>query len=437
MSFIKLLKLWDNLQSGYWFIPTIIASGFVVLSVICPWLDAQFPGAGEWMSHRGYLTDPQAARTILSVIAASAITVAGVVFSITMVVLATMSAQFGPRLLPNFMRQDSTKLVMGGFIGTFVYCMLILSLLSGTGENESVPKMAVLVGLFFGILSFGLLIYFIHRVARFIQAPCILNDVAARLRNNILAYFPERAHETGSKAGDDGEPFGDDGTALCLDQEGYLQVVDMEALMEWAVKREAAVRLVVRPGDFVIPDQTVLRVRGKASLPETDRASLRSAFVVGVSRTDTQDVEFAVNQLVEVAVRALSPGINDPYTAINCIDHLSGVLALLAGRGLPASLRHDDEGRARIWAKNHSYAGILDLIFHPLRQHGKSMAVVAIRLMEVMVTLAERPLPESFRDALARHARLLHEDVQQSFSQKSDRDDFEKRHRRFLALLGA
>ena len=439
MSIIKLLKLWENLRSGFWFIPAFIACGGVALAVICPWVDGVLPGFGQWIGRQGYLIDAGGSRTILSVIASSAITVAGVVFSITMVVLATMSAQFGPRLLPNFMRQNSTKFVLGGFIGTFVYCMLGLSQLTGDGEHGDIPKITVLVGLLLGILSFGLLIFFIHQVARFIQAPCILQDVAHRLRLNILRYFPESEDKDSSAdvARDVAPPtFNDQATGVSLMIDGYLQVIDLDALLEWSVESNATLHIVKRPGDFVVADEKVVWIRSETSLPEVEMETVRDAFIVGVDRTDTQDVHFAVDQLVEVAVRALSPGVNDPYTAVNCIDHLRAALALMSTRCPAASARRDGDGKVRIRFKTYTFSGILDLAFHPLRQHGKSLESVAIRLMETMVSLADRKLPDSFRDALGRHARLLREDVQESFAQKLDRKDFERRYRRFQDLMG-
>jgi uncharacterized membrane protein len=434
MSLTLLAQTVSRLRSGYLFLPLAMSLAGALVALGMGWLDrlAGKPDAGDWADF--FLTDAAGARTILSGIAASAITVAGVIFSITMVVLASVSSQFGPRLLPNFVKQESTKFVMGGFIGTFIYCMVALAAISTREGHRHVPQFSTLGGLILGIFSFLLLIFFIHRVALFIQAPRVIDDVACRLLDSMTHLFPEdagkpqkcviSAHGSWQPSDPSLQPH-----EISVAKDGYLQAMDTTTLLAIAVKNDLIIRIHRRPGHFIIARDPIIKVWSKGPLPKKISAQIRRQLFLGPERTDTQDAEFAVEQLVEVAVRALSPGINDPFTAINCIDRLGGALAFLSTREMPSALRYDDEGHLRLVGEPHTYRGIIDAAFNQLRQHARHEEAVAIRLMDLMAQLAQRPLPREFRQALEKHMRLLDEGLHNGKNiQKHDRRDFDRRY---------
>jgi uncharacterized membrane protein len=412
---VRLLKLWNDLLSSYWFLPGLLLLGAVALGaalVYADWLvqQRQVP----WFE-RLYVAGPDGARALMSTIAGSAITVAGVVFSITMLVLNMASAQFGPRLLRNFMTHNATQLVLGMFVGTFVYCLIVLAAIGSDDGQRFVPQIAVTAGIVNGVALSGLLIYFIHHVSRFIQAERIIGDVAESLEQVLQSSFPERSGN-GADTPDD-EPveseacLSDDGDTqvVLARRSGYVQAIDLDGLMELAGRKDLVIRLECRPGHYLIQERPLAQVAADRPIDEETAAAIAEAFLTGAERTAIQDPEFAVNQLVEIALRALSPGINDPFTAINCIDRLGSVLSLLAERKLPSRFCRDREGRIRLVTMPYTYAGVVRAAFNQIRQTAASNAAVIIRLLEVVAEIAQGDLPPPYREELRAQADAIYE----------------------------
>lgn len=436
---LRLLRFWETAAGSYWFVPTLMSAAGVGLALALGSLDARVQRADWGVLARLYVTDAAGARAILSTLAGSAITVAGVVFSITIAVLSTASQQFGPRLLPNFMRHNGTQVVLGGFIATFIYALLILSVVREGPDGAFVPQTGVAVGLGLGVAAFALLIYFIHHVAVFIQAPRIIDDVGRRLNEALARSFPE-ALENGADGEEPERPvlperFADEARPVPAQRSGYVQAVDHEALAALAGERDLLIQALHRAGGFVIAGEPLALAHPAQRVDGDAAAAIRGAFICGAERTDTQDPEFAVLQLVEVALRALSPGINDPFTAINCIDRLGGALAYLARRRLPSAYRRDDEGRLRLATDPITYAGIADAAFNQIRQAAADKPAVAIRVLEVIGAVASVGVPGALRDALACQARLLRDIAAPRFAAEHDREDLEARYAEARAAL--
>lgn len=426
---LKLLAWWQLLHRSYWFIPGLMSIGALVLAVAMVYLDNRIVASGAEPIRFLPQSDAAGGRAILSTIAGSAITVAGVVFSITIVILSTAAAQFGPGLLPNFMNQNGTQIVLGGFIATFIYSLLILAHIQES-EDPAVPQYALSLGLALGIFSFGLLIFFIHYVAMFIQVPRILANVEADLKRSIRGSFPDTPD---SNAGDDEWPQDFDANSVDVESRstGYLQAIDYQALLEEAVCHDLRIQTHMVAGHYVLAGQTLMQICAARPVGEDVISGLRAFYMINEERTSSQDPVFAVDQIVEIALRALSPGINDPFTAVQCVNMLGNVLVCLAGRYEPQPLLFDKQGRVRLRRRVYTYEKVIDKAFNQLRQYGAGHAAVAVRLMELMADLACLELPDNFRACLQHHAELLAEDTRTMLRNTADVEDFDRYYQIF------
>lgn len=434
---IRLVRHWEQLRGSYWLIPGVMALAAALLAGFTGYLDwamreGRFPSL-SWL----YVTGPSGARAVLSTLAGSAIGVAGLIFSITIVVLNMASAQFGPRLLRNFMEHGGTQLVLGTYVGTFIYCLLVLSAVRSEPGHVFVPHLSVTVGLLLGVLSFAFLIYFIHHVALFIQAPRIIDDVAKNLEANLRQSFPERTQHAREKTPDEEEEERSQvdqiehaGKPILAAHSGYIQAIDLEGLVGMAQECELVVRLLHRPGHFVISGHVIAYAVPANQVGEEEARRINGAFLTGSERTPTQDPEFAVHQLVEVALRALSPGINDPFTALNCVDRLGAALAILGERRLPSRYLRDNENRLRIITEPYTYTGVVDAAFNQIRQSAAGNMAVTLRLLETIATLAEGDLPKPHREALREQAEAIHELNRERPRCAHDQSDLEAAYRR-------
>jgi uncharacterized membrane protein len=282
---------------------------------------------------------------VLATIATAMISVTSVVFSITIVALTLAAGQFGSRVLRNFMRDRGNQITLGTFIATFVYAMLVLRTVRGGDEAGFVPPLAMSVGILLVFLSVGVLIYFIHHVANSIQADSVVHSIALETEEAIERLFPaaigrEDPANDRPEAGKQGGAclptrFDADAKAVRALRGDHLQIIDHERLMDLAVEHDLVIRLRARPGDFVVQGGIVAHVWKDGDLEPELLDEVREVFVLGRSRSLQQDAEFGILQLVEVAVRALSTGINDPFTAMNCVDRISSLLAACRDAHLP------------------------------------------------------------------------------------------------------
>lgn len=422
---VKISRILNELRYTFWFIPAMMSLMAIAAGYGMQRVDLYFYGKLDWE-----LTDPEGARAILTTVAGSSITVAGVVFSITMVVLSTASNQFGPRLMRNFMRHRQTKWVLGGYIGTFIYCLMVTATVRG-GDYGWTPQLSVTAGGIFGVLSFGLLIAFIHHVSTFLQAPNIINDAATRLTENIqllfpLSALPKERHDC-LKVG--GIPAGlGEGVVVESEKEGFLQALNLGPILEEASVRNAVVRIHFKPGDYVLPGEKICTVWCSGEKWEDLGGWMCGQFIIGHQRTDDQDLEFAIDQLVEIAVRALSPGINDPFTAMNCIKKLGGVVSALAEKGMPGGVLHDEDGLLRVATETYTFGGVLDAAFHQIRQNCRGVETVSLTLIDVLARLNDLAGSVVFEEEVYRHANLLKKDVEKSFMNEADLADFLERY---------
>lgn len=340
-----------------------MAVGSVLLSVGTTRLDAELGLDPGGKSDLIPLFGPEGARAILSAIAGSMITVAGLTFSITMLTLQLASSQFGPRLLRSFMRDRGNQIVLGTFISTFLYCLLVLRTVKGVEGASFVPHLSVATGVLLAISSLAILIYFIHHTAHSIRLETLLAALAQEVREAIDRLYPEELgdsldHQTSAPD----LPDFSRARVVAARRSGYIQAIDSASLLESARRHDIVVEIAAAPGAFVTTGDTLMRfLRGAtalndardtdAELPDEVISSLRNAVVIGDERTPDQDIEFSLRRIVEITQRSLSPGINDPTTALYCIDRLREAMTCLAARRAPSSVRLDSKGEPRVIAR--------------------------------------------------------------------------------------
>lgn len=408
----RVLYIWEMLRTSYWFVPGLMVIGAAALSFGLVELDDAIsktvrPG---W----AFGGAPAGAREVLSTIAGSVITVAGVTFSITIAALTLASSQFGPRLLRNFLRDTGNQIVLGTFISTFIYCLLVLRTVRGE-DNESsfVPHISVSVGVALAVASIGVLIYFIHHVSVSIQADQIIAAASTELDKAVDRLFPKKFGK--SPPLPDLQPdeqqylerFDRLGKEIIANRSGFVQAIDADSLMEIATGHDIVIHLLRRPGDFVVDGDELARIRPREPVDEELAHRIEEVFILGVERTPTQDVLFAVEQLVEIAVRALSPSTNDPFTAISCLDRLGVALSHMVQRELPSAYRYDDEGWLRIIAEPVTYGQVVDAAFDEIRRYARGSVSVTIQMLETIGRIARYAESDSQRAALLRQAQMI------------------------------
>ncbi|MCA1797984.1 MAG: DUF2254 domain-containing protein [Xanthomonadaceae bacterium] len=412
----------DKLRASFWPVPSLMFSVAVVLALWLPWVDRNFGDA--LVDNFGWLYGGEAegARAMLSTIAGSMMTVTGVVFSITILTLVLASAQFGSRLLQSFMRDPGNQVVLGSFVSTFVYSIIVLR----SVRDGFVPQLSVTVALLLVFASVAVLIYFIHHVATKIQAESVVATVHRELSDTICRLLSEHPCDDPQLALPDG--FEQDARPVLAPSSGYLQVTAHETLVALSAKHDLVVRAPYRAGDFVIEGTPLLYVRADRPLDDKLNDELADTLAVGSRRTITQDIEHGVHQLVQIGVRALSTGINDPFTAINCIDRLAAALCQIARRHFPSTQLKDEDGRLRVVIKGNDFAGCVDAAFNQIRQHAGTNPAVVIRLLEAIGRVSEAARTDSQRRPLMLHADMVLAEGRRAFTQPRDLEALERRY---------
>jgi uncharacterized membrane protein len=438
----QLLKYWDRLRSSFWFLPGMLAAAATLLALASVELDRT--ATDRWLDRLGWVYGggAEGAAAVLETIAGSMMTIAGVVFSMTLVALTLASSQFGPRLLRNFMRDTSNQLVLGAFVAAFLYALLVLRTIRRGDEDLFVPQLSVTIALMLALLAIGVLIYFIHHVSVSIQADEIVARVGEELDGCIDRLYPAQpqpmpAARDAVAAGDLASFFRiEEARAVPAPTDGYLQYLDESLLLEQADECDLIIRQLRRAGEYVARDRPLLLVFPAERATDHTIEQLSAAMIVGNQRTPAQDVEFGMSQLIEIAVRALSPGINDPFTALRCIDRLGTAFYRLVQRPMPSPLRFAGDHRLRIIFKPVSFAEMLGDASNQIRQHAVSSLAVSKRMLEVLGEIAEVAGRAEDRAAIRLHAQLIADGALRIFSDACDRESLQERYQTVLRQTG-
>jgi uncharacterized membrane protein len=425
----------EALRTNLWLVPTVE----IVLAV------ALFAGtyALDRAAYDGSVHLPSwvisgtadAARQILTAIAAAVITVVTLVFSITIVTLTLASTQFGPRMLRNFIRDRITQLTLGSFVATFVYAILALVSIGPGAHGEFVPHLSITVTMALVLLDVGLLVVFIDHIAKSIQLPQVIASIAGDLARAIdteVALPAGGLKKAGPSLGEMLARLDEDSGLVRATSSGYLQYVSMSTLIDISSRSNAVIRLLHRPGHFVMEGEPLANVWPATATPGVARA-LGGAHATGPHRTLTQDLSFAVDQLVEIAIRALSPAVNDTFTALACIDWLGDGLGKIAERWRPATVHRDLAGHVRVITVTISFPRLAERAHDKIRQASRGMPAVMIRQLDALVKVMARTSTPQQRELLLQQAAMVLRGSEESVPEEADRADVLRRYEEVLS----
>lgn len=432
----KLLFFWSKLISTFWFVPVFIILIAACLALAFVFLDSKFTLPKEGIGRYLFIGSVDSARSILSTISGAMIGVAGTVFSITLVALTLASSQFGSRLIKNFMYNRLNQIVLGTYISTFIYCLLVLNAIKENYPVEFIPSLSIMFALFAAVANIILLIVFIHHIAVSIQADKVISDISESLSRNIKTLFPEKMGDEIDEEKDREE----DSIKLAFRKKqsfsalrsGYLQYIDDDSFIHLASELDILIELYFRPGDYLVKGVETGMIFTNDILDEDKIRRLQTQFITGKTRTPEQDAEHAIHQMVEIAARALSPGVNDPYTAITCIDNLTSTMSYLSVVKFPSRYRYDEEGNLRVIADRTTFEGMLDAAFNQIRQFAEGSPAVVIRLMESLITINKFAKRQNHKNAIQKHARMVLNMAKKTFSESNDFKDLQERSQLIL-----
>ena len=419
----KFTQLWSNLRSSFWFMPSLIVVVSIAFAVAL--IEADSAGSDRWLAQwpRLFGAGAEGARGMMSTIAGSMISVVGVTFSMILVVLALASSQYTSRILRNFMRSRVTQVVLGIFAGIFTYCMIVLRTIRGGDEGAFVPNLAVFFGFVLALGGVGALMFFIHHIASSIQASSIIASVAQETIAAIDRLFPEKLGQGPDEDDDDQtlRPLSErNWRAVPASQSGYIQNVNNAALLRLARDRKTIVLMEHGIGEFVVQNTTLASLALEDPPDQEAIDALQATFSINRYRTVEQDAAFGIRQIVDVALKALSPGINDVTTAVTCVDYLTAILARMAPRQIPSSHRYE-EGELRVITKGPSFESMLAESFDQIRNNAKGNVAIISRMLDAFQTLASLTASPQRRRALREQVQWIAELTERTVESAHDR----------------
>lgn len=408
----RIRKFLSQLADAFWLLPgAMILIGVLVATALVE-IDrsAQLP---VWISDSRWFYNGggTGARTLLGAIASSTIGVAGTVFSITIAALSLAAGQMGPRLLKNFTRDRGVQFTLGAFLATFSYSLMVLRSVRTQEEVPFTPHLSLTLGIVFAFVCIATLVYFVAHMADRINVDTVIDLVSDDIAVAMQSLVTDKPQVTPPVA-----VFWISSTTIVDARRGYLQHLDEKGLAEWAASNGTIIRLLVGRGDYVFPGAPIAVMSVDVAGAEL---AVRNATALGRSRGSAGNVEYAVRQLVEVAVRALSPGINDPHTATSVLDRLGAALCDLSGTQLPSGVTLQD-GTLALVVPSISYQSLVGVMFNMIRQNAASSPAVLIHLLDVLTAVMVCENDQDRRAILREHADLVWADGQRSVENAAD-----------------
>ena len=411
----RLSQQWYQLRESLWFVPALIVIASIGLASGLIDFDANTSWNGTKRFPLLFGVGAEGSRGMLTAISGSMLTVAALVFSLTLSIITQVSNQYSPRVLRNFMGDRVNQVVMGYFVGVFTYCLIVLGTIRGTDEQKFVPATAVLVGLFLALGGVAALILFIHHIAQSLQTGTIVRHIHQETTEAINDLFPDRFGD----AIDDSEQvkaalnYTNEQTGwvpITAKKTGYLQRINTEGLLKWAIENRVVLRIEKDMGAFISLNTVLFSVRSGMERPDPEKAdwpdNLLNYVSIGQNRNISQDVAFGIQQLVDIALKALSPGINDTTTAIMAVDYLGAIGAQLAHRDFPARLRSDGK-TLRILVLSADFETYIRLAFDLVRINAKGNHAVLRRILRALALVGTNAIDDDRKAVLHNQALLV------------------------------
>lgn len=433
----RLLNFFSELRASYWYIPLLLAVGALLLSILTLRLDHLF--VWHWLQTIGWFhaANPEGARAILSTIASSMITVAGVTFSMTIVAVAFAASQVGPRLTSNFMRDRANQITLGTFIATFLYCLFILLALFNANKNGItqtegifIPQISLLVAILLAITSIIVLIYFFHHIPESINMSNVIARIGEELNEQMECLFPTNVGNKPPKKPSLPKNYSQK-TSVNATSRGYIRIIDGESLIENAKKCDVIVKLEAKYGDFLTENSILFTMYSQDEVDTSVYKQFTNAFALGYNRNQERDTLFLIEELVEIIARALSPGINDPFTAMTCLDWLQSSLQQFLKINPPSSYRYDVDNKLRLIAAPISFAQLCDLVFCRVQPYVCKDRNAAVHMMTMIISIHTTCKEEDYKTLLSAHADSLNNSAQECLLLE-DYKEFQRVYKRYF-----
>jgi len=433
---LNLRYLFKKARDSFWFVPTLIIVMSILSAMFLLYIDKTHPFTPEGIFKIIFSENSDSGRTVLTVIAGSMVGIAGTVFSITIVVLQLASSQFGPRLLQNFMYKRLNQVVLGQYVGVFLYSIIVINAMRDNDDYAFIPNLSILFALILSVFNVFLLVIFIHSISMSIQPSKIINELRLRIEDTIQTLYPQQIDE-------DLSLFEHDHSTKKLKKiknifsefSGYIQYFDLDSIIQIAQKHDIVIKIRHKPGAYIVKNQIVFEIfqqeKEKEQTSDLEELSLNTTYQLDKKKTFFQDVEFGIHQIVEIASKALSPSVNNPYTATNCIDNLTSILCKLTNVKIPDAAIKDEDEILRVITMKDSFEGYLNAAFNLIRQYGKSSPFIIIKLMEALIIISEADRSNAHTKILKNYAKLVMETGDKSFLLQADIDDLEQRYTTF------
>lgn len=438
---IRLQAGWQVVTGSLWFVPALLITGSAVLALVLIELSAAVDREALRQFPRVFGAGAESSRSMLSTIAGAMMTVAGVTFSITVVAVTQASSQYTPRILRNFMRDRPSQIALGTLTGVFVYCLIVLRTVRGDEEIRFIPALAVLGAFVLAVVAIGVLVFFIHHIAGALQASGILDRVRRETTAAVERLFPEEVGAEPASTSDAAAallarvPADATWGVVPARRTGYIAHVDADGLLAFAAARDTVVRMERGIGEYVVAGTPLCAVLGRRPGDE-DTASLNALYTVGVYRTVDQDPAFGVRQIVDVAVKALSPGVNDTTTAVTCVDSLGAVLVHLANRRIENRLRMS-HGELRVVARGPTFESLVSAALDEIRRNAAGNVSVLARLLSTLETVAGCTPDAKRRAVLRAHGSRILATAERTVPEEGDRAEVREVHGRLGRALDA
>ncbi len=424
----KIINFWYALRSSLWFVPGLMIIGSILLALIL--IESQSYIKSEWLLNypRLFGLGADGSRGMLTAIAGSMLTVAALAFSLTLTALAQASAQYTPLILRNFMRDRINQFILGYFVSVFAYCLIVLRTIRGEDDMKFVPSLAVMGGLILAIGGIVVLIYFIHHIASSLQVTEIINKIVEETKDSINNLFPEElgsAAEIAERTEAEIISAFKNWREIPAQKSGYLQFADTEELVEWADENEFVIKMECGIGQFIGEGATLVSLTGRnqdseQKITDETETEINDLFSINLHRTIEQDVGFGIRQIVDIALKALSPGINDTTTAISCIDYLGVIIGEIARKKLPETVRVKNDNLC-VLVKANNFQKYVETAFDQIRISGKANQAIFERLIKALVFVAECAENNERRSIIQEQIDLV-----KDFAEQTLQTDYEK-----------
>ena len=418
----KARNLFDIVSRKLWLLPLIfsgLAALLAILMLSYGYLLGPDVVRGAWWLYSG---EAETARQLLSSLLSGLMTMTSLVVSVTFVILTLAANQLGPRLISQFMADRQIQSVIGLFIGTILYLILVLRMISDTLGKDGVPHLAISVGSLLTVICLMSLLFYIHKVARLIIADNMVQALHGQLVVTVHDVLPDKPASNDEEV----DRFAGIGRPVALKTVGHVQVIDYAALTRIAVEKDLRIDVAVRAGQYLLAEGEHFTIFASdtgdgTEIDDKTIAALRACFTIGLQNTTAQDLEFSIRQLTEIAVRALSPGINDPFTAVAVVDRLAASFEAVQQRTLPYRQHYDDDGVLRLIVSRSDYRRMLNTGFRSIRQAGADQPLVLMRIAARLADLAHSVRSPDQAEALREQLAALEQTVDRCHSIEHDK----------------